>query len=118
MIRLIVLLSGFSLAACSVSVPVAVITSSGDVLHGVNNASLSTGEFDVSGNVRGKPITCHGSYDPSAHGPTISVTTTCSDGRKGIGRAVRDSLTSGSGKIQMNDGTEALFVYGAAAGGI
>jgi len=37
---------------------------------------------------------------------------------KGIRRALRHGATSGSGKIEMNDGTVATFVYDAAASGI
>jgi hypothetical protein len=97
---------------------VAVITPSGDVLRGINTFSMVQGEFTVSGTESGKPLQCHGSYDPTPHGPTISIAAACSGGRRGIGRALRDGPVSGSGKIKMNDGTEATFVCGAAASGI
>ena len=47
------------LSGCSISLPVAVITPSGDVLHGVNTASMSSGEFNISGMAAGKPLSCH-----------------------------------------------------------
>jgi hypothetical protein len=118
--RVVAYLSAWTLAGCvtSLTLPVAVITPTGDVLRGENHVTLSKGEFTVTGIVSGKPLQCYGTYDPLAQGPTISIAATCSDGRKGIGRALRDSATSGSGKIELNDGTVATFVYGAAASGI
>jgi hypothetical protein len=102
------------LGACSVTGPVAVITPRGDVLRGTTTSTLSGGDFTVSNG----SLQCHGNFDPAPGSRTVSVAASCSDGRVGIGRAVRDSPLSGIGKIQMNDGTEATFVFGAAASGI
>ena len=57
-------------------------------------------------------LTCAGSYNSL----TISMPVQCNDGRKGIILATRqaDGL-NGSGRVRLNDGTEADFVFGDAA---
>lgn len=99
------------LSACATTVPVAVIGQDGRVLKGTSSASLAEGSFQVSD---GK-LTCGGSYDPLQDSATISMPVTCSDGRKGIVRAVRDTYTSGSGTVTLNDGYKAEFLFGKAA---
>jgi len=99
------------LSACSTTVPVAVIGEDGRVLKGTSSASLSEGTFTVSD---GK-LTCGGSYDPLQDSATISMPVTCCDGRKGIVRAFRDTITSGSGTVSLNDGYKAEFLFGKAA---
>jgi len=39
----------------------------------------------------------------------------CTDGRRGIVTAPRDSALSGDGKVRLSDGTEADFIFGEAA---
>lgn len=99
------------LAGCATTVPVAVIGQDGRILTGTNTASLSGGSFSVTD---GK-LTCSGSYDPFQQSQTISMPVLCSDGRKGIVRATRDTATSGSGTVRLNDGYQGDFVFGSAA---
>jgi len=113
-LKTVILAAVVLLAGCSATLPVAVIAPDGSVLRGLNTFSLGSGTFSVSK----ASLECHGSYDATAHGPTISIAAICSDGRRGIGRAVRDGPFSGSGKITMTDGSVATFVYGAAAEGL
>jgi S1-C subfamily serine protease len=104
-----------SLAACaptSITVPVAVIEQNGRILRGTNTASFESATFEVTD---GK-VTCTGSYDPLNQSQTISMTTVCSDGRKGLIIATREaSGISGSGHVRMDDGSVADFVFGDAA---
>jgi hypothetical protein len=99
------------LSGCATTIPVAVIGQDGRILTGSNTVSLSEGSFSVTD---GK-LTCSGSYDPFQHSQTISMPVICSDGRKGIVRATRDTATSGSGTVRLNDGYQGDFVFGNAA---
>ena len=109
----VAIVAGFILlAACTVTYPVAVIGENGEVMRGTTTASLGSGSFSVSD---GK-ITCAGSYDSSDRSITISMPVLCSDGRKGIIIVTRNrNLQSGSGRVRMDDGTEADFIFGEAA---
>jgi hypothetical protein len=50
--------------------------------------------------------------------PTISMPVTCYDGRRGIVIVTRDNRgTSGAGTVRLTDGSEATFMFGAAAAG-
>ena len=98
-------------ASCSMTVPVAVISSKGQILRGENTVSLAGGSFSVTD---GK-LTCAGSYDAFNHSQTIIVTLVCNDGRTGIAIATRDGPTSGGGKVTLSDGTDGTFIYGEAA---
>ena len=101
-------------AACTVTEPVVVIGKNGEILRGTTTASLSGGSFYVSD---GK-LTCGGSYNSMDTSPTISMPVTCSDGRRGIVIVTRDnSGTSGAGTVRLTDGSEATFMFGAAAAG-
>ena len=104
---------GIGLTGCSTTQPVAIIGQKGEVLKGSTTASLFTGgSFEASGG----GITCAGNYDAYTYSRTVSFKVTCSDGRKGLGTAVRDaSGQSGSGTIRMNDGSDWNFVFGPAA---
>ena len=93
--------------------PVTGIGENGEVFRGSVSASLAEGgSFQVSNGA----ITCAGTYDVHTHGPTVSFPVICSDGRKGLGTATRDTggLT-GSGTIRMNDGSNWTFVFGPVA---
>jgi hypothetical protein len=91
--------------------PVAVMTRSGEIMTGQASTTASGGFF-LASNAR---LQCRGSYDPSPALQTLSIAAQCSDGRSGIGTAVRETPTSGRGTIRMNDGTEAIFIFGAPA---
>lgn len=104
---------GHGPCGCSASGPVAVIAPGGQVLRGMTTSSLAGGDFTVSA----PGLSCTGQFDPAPGSRTVSITARCTDGRVGIGRALRDSPQSGSGTITMNDGSEAKFVFGAAAAG-
>jgi hypothetical protein len=101
------------LAGCSVTRPVAVIGAKGQVPRGTVTASMSGGSpFSVTD---GK-LTCAGSYDAWDVSQTIAMAVQCNDGRNGIITATRqrDGL-NGSGRVRLNDGMEADFVFGDAA---
>lgn len=99
------------LSACSTTIPVAVIGEDGRILTGTNNVSMTEGSFSVTDGL----LTCSGSYNPMQQSKTISMPVICSDGRKGIIRAVRDTTTSGSGTVTLNDGYKGDFLFGTAA---
>jgi hypothetical protein len=99
-------------SACTVTQPVAVIGMNGQTLRGTTTASLSGGSFTVTD---GK-LTCGGSYNSLSLEQTITMPVLCSDGRKGIVIATRDSTgQSGFGRVRLTDGTEADFIFGPAA---
>lgn len=100
-----------AMGGCSVTVPVAVVANSGEIMRGNATASwIEGGSFQASN----ERASCAGTYDanPAA---TVSFAVRCTDGRTGVGQALRDNPTSGSGTIQMSDGTTARFVFGPAA---
>ena len=75
-------------------------------------ASLSGSSLSVSNG----PLNCGGDYNALDTSPTISIPVLCSDGRKGIVTATRDSGgMSGGGRFTLNDGTTGDFICGAAA---
>jgi hypothetical protein len=110
--NLIIALSLIGFSACTVTAPVAVISADGQVMRGTATANLQGGSFRVDGGGR----TCAGSYNGMDSSPTLSVPVHCSDGKKGIAIITRDPcLCSGSGRIRMQDGSEADFIFGKAA---
>lgn len=110
------LLAAIGLAGCAITEPVVVIGKNGDIMKGEANATLSGGTFKASGKVGGKPLTCSGSYDSLDQSPTITMPVLCSDGRKGFVVATRQmNGLDGFGKVHLNDGLEADFVFGKAA---
>lgn len=101
------------LCACSISQPVAVIGENGEIFKGSATASLSEGGSFQATNGE---ITCAGTYEINSGSQTVSFPVVCSDGRKGLGTATRDAnMTTGSGTIRMNDGSDWTFVFGPAA---
>lgn len=108
---------GIALAGCgSITVPVAVISANGDVMRGTATAAMSGGEFRAAGALNGRPTTCAGTYDAMNTSLTISMPVLCNDGRKGFVIATRESNgVDGSGRVRLDDGTEADFVFGKAA---
>lgn len=103
----------FSLAACAITQPLAVIGQNGQILKGTATASLSEGGYFSA--TDGK-LTCSGNYDAITSSVTVSFPVVCSDGRKGLGTATRDaSGVSGSGSVRMSDGSDWKFVFGPAA---
>jgi hypothetical protein len=100
------------LSGCSYTVPVAVIGDNGQILGGTATAAMSGGTFQVTD---GK-LTCAGSYDSWSTSVTISMPVHCNDGRKGLVIATRDAGgMSGSGRVRLDDGMEADFIFGDAA---
>lgn len=98
------------------TIPVAVISENGDIMRGTNTVELSGGSFQVTGLVNGKELTCAGSYNSWNQSVTISMLVQCSDGRKGIVISTREANgVDGSGRVRLNDGFEADFVFGKAA---
>lgn len=99
------------LAGCTATAPVAVIGEGGDVMRGTATANLQGGSFRVDGKGR----TCAGSY-ANTNSLTLSIPLQCSDGKRGIAIVTRDPcLCSGSGRVRMQDGSEADFIFGQAA---
>jgi len=96
---------------CSITVPVAVVGEDGRILKGSNHASWTSGTFSVTDG----ELTCSGSYDPLQSSEKITMPVVCSDGRKGIVRATRDTGDSGWGTVLLNDGYKAEFMFGDAA---
>jgi hypothetical protein len=117
-----------ALAGCAVTGQVAMIAPNGEVFRGTatsalawdNTAMLVWDKFTVRDDfvVRGGAIECRGEFDPMPGTSTALVNLGCSDGRSGTGRLFRDNAASGSGTIQMNDGSETRLIYGDAAWGI
>jgi hypothetical protein len=107
--------SALALAGCAITEPVASKGIPGGVMRGTTTASVSGGSFSVSNG----SLTCGGDYAALDTSPTISIPVLCSDGRKGIIIATRDSSgMSGGGHFTLNDGTTGDFMFGAAAGKI
>jgi hypothetical protein len=107
--------AALALSACSITVPIAVIGSKGEVLKGTATTSSSEGSFSASD---GK-LSCTGRFAPAPGSLTVSFSVRCSDGRAGAGIAIRDrGGQSGSGTAQMSDGSTATFVFGDSAQGI
>lgn len=105
------LISSF-LSSCTYTYPVAVIDNKGKIMRGTSTASFEGGSFLVSdGNLK-----CTGTYDPYTSSITISGVVHCSDGRKGIFSATRNNrLNAGYGRVRLNDGSEADFIFGENA---
>jgi len=100
------------LIGCSVTQPVAVIGQKGLVLRGTATATLAGGSFEAT---NGK-LTCAGTYDSTTGSITLNAKVLCNDGRTGFAIITRDKgLQSGSGRVRLNDGTEADFIFGPAA---
>jgi hypothetical protein len=109
--RALIFFAPILLYGCSATLPVAVVGHDGTILTGTNYVSTSEGSFSVTDGV----LTCNGSYNPMQTSTTISMTVNCDDGRKGIIRATRDTSSSGSGTVRLDDGWEGDFLFGAAA---
>jgi hypothetical protein len=111
--RATVVLCCILLGGCSVTVPVAVISKNGQVLRGSTTASLlEGGTFQATD---GK-LTCSGTYDINSGSLTVNGKVLCNDGRTGFVMATRErGGQAGSGRVRLNDGTEADFVFGNAA---
>jgi hypothetical protein len=85
-------------------------------MRGTSTASLSGGSFQVAGRFHGRETKCSGSYNALDTSVTISMPVLCDNGQKGIVIATRDaSGTSGSGRVRMQDGNDADFMFGRAA---
>lgn len=105
-----------ALTGCAITVPVAVISGKGEVMKGTATATMSGGSFKASGKLSGKETTCAGTYDSWDTSVTITMPVNCNDGRKGFVIATRQANgIDGSGRVRLNDGTEADFVFGRAA---
>jgi hypothetical protein len=110
----LLVLAGLALAACTVTGPVAIIAPNGEILRGASTSGIGGDEFVV----RGQALECRGRFDPVLGDPAVAIAAHCSDGHVGAGFASRDNLQSGRGRIRLNDGSEATFLYGQAAWGI
>jgi hypothetical protein len=103
---------GMLLSACAVTEPVVVIGKDGHTLKGTATGALRGGRFTATD---GK-LTCAGNYNSLSMETTITMQVLCSDGRKGIVIATRESSgTAGHGTVTLNDGSEWTFIFGPAA---
>ena len=104
--------AGPEVASSAVTEPVVVIGPSGLTLKGTATGSLSGVKFTATNG----SLTCGGSYDGWMFKLTITTQLLCSDGRKGIVIATRErSGIAGHGTVRLNDGSEWIFMFGAAA---
>lgn len=100
------------LAACSTTLPVAVVNKDGNVLQGSATAALDGGTFQVADS----NVSCSGTYDALSMAETITMPVACSDGRSGMVTATRDaSMMSGAGHVALSDGSRPAFFFGRAA---
>jgi hypothetical protein len=110
--RVIIAAAPLGGCALSVTAPVTVAPKNGEEpLRGIVTATPGGGKFGIANS----KIQCSGEYPFTPGQITVSITTTCSDGRTGSGTAVRTGTAGGSGTMRMSDGTEALFAYGPEA---
>lgn len=99
-------------AACTTTEPVVVMAPNGQTLRGSATAELSGGTFSVADG----RLTCGGTYNTWAIRRTIEMPVRCSDGRTGTAVATRDiTFLAGRGRVSLNDGTQADFVFGRDA---
>jgi hypothetical protein len=81
----------------------------------------ATGRFSGNGSFSatdGK-LTCSGNYNSLSMEVTITMQVLCSDGRKGIVIATRESSgAAGHGTVRLNDGSEWTFIFGASAANV
>ena len=112
--RLITLisLSVFALAACDVTHPVAVVGPAQTVYRGSATATfLEGGWFQVSNGNN----SCSGRYRPASETRVVTFPVTCSNGLRGVGKAIYETPRAGGGEIVMQDGTRWQFIFGQRA---
>jgi len=107
-----------ALASCgSFTLPASVQLADGTVMVGTTTAAMSGGTFEVA--TPDKSVTCSGTYDALDMTPTISVPVTCTNGLYGTAVVTRDpSGTSGSGYVNVSDGTVGRVAFGNKSGAI
>jgi hypothetical protein len=92
--------------------PVVVVRQGGELMTGVNTVGWFSASFSVSDG----RLSCSGQYNPFITSKMIKIGTACSDGRRGLVTAERESTgTSGSGMVELDDGTRAAFFFGPSA---
>jgi hypothetical protein len=101
-------------AACTETNPTDVSQNRQIILPGTT-AILSGGAFTLSSGT----LTCNGDYDSLDMSRTISLPIQCSDGRRGIVSATRDTSSSpfGTGTVRLSDGNIGTFTFGPGARG-
>jgi hypothetical protein len=101
---------GVVLSACSVTQPVSSSPIKG---RRCGEARRPPQAVDRSQRPMGN---CSGAYDSLSLEKTITMPVLCSDGRKGIVIATRDSNgQAGHGTVQLTDGTKGTFIFGPSA---
>src|SRR5476651_794862 len=109
---LVVLCASAWLVGCTATQPVVVIGTNGQVMRGTATAGRSGDSFTVTD---GK-LTCGGSSNSMSLEPKITMQALCSDGRRGIVTATRDSSgQSVIGTLRMEDGTSGQYIFGPVA---
>ncbi len=97
--------------ACTGSRPLVLVMPSGAVLRGSASTMLFKGTFYATD---GK-VTCSGPFTPSSG--RVEVRASCSDRQRGEGSGAETSGDSGKGRLTMDNGKTATFVFGDAAKG-
>ena len=93
-------LIGLTTAACSTATPVVISAAKLPTLKGRATTSVGyTGE--ISTETRG----CRGRFTGAAGATAAPLEMSCTDGRRGTGRAVIANGAFASGEVRLNDGT-------------
>lgn len=107
-----ILLLGFSFAPSQAATLPVVVIGEDFVLQGTTASTLFGGSFSVTNGV----LTCSGAFNPYDRSPTITMQTSCSDGRIGNVVSSRDpTYQAGSGSVTFSDGSHAIFYFGRNA---
>lgn len=104
-------LSIFTLVACDVTHPVAVV-GNGAVLRGTATASFTEGGWFQATN---GTVTCRGRYGLTAEPKVVTFPVSCDNGLTGVGTAHYSTPTEGGGTVTMQDGSEWKFIFGRRA---
>ena len=109
---LVIVATAFGLSACDVAYPVAAIGENGMIFRGTaSNTFLEGGSFHAT---NGKSA-CVGRYTQAQDMQQASFPVNCNNGLTGIGTAVFETATSGSGQVLMSDGSKWRFLFGRQA---
>lgn len=110
-----ILLLPLLLCACGTyTYPVAAVSTQGQILKGTT--TVNKGLFEAHGTFKvtdGK-LTCSGSFSNTTS-MTVTMPVLCSDGRRGFATVTCDLNGGGTGRVVLNDGSQANVVLGPAA---
>ncbi|WP_299366856.1 hypothetical protein [uncultured Tateyamaria sp.] len=99
-------------AACDLAYPVTVIGENGMTFRGsATDTFLHGGSFHATNGT----AVCSGTYDKFADISSVSFPVVCNNGLRGVGTAVFQSASTGSGFVTMSDGSRWQFIFGQGA---